>query len=189
MKKEALLTLLEDFPIVAAVKDEDGLNACLTSECRIVFVLYGSILDIGEIVHKIKESGRIALVHVDLIKGLMPKEIAVDFIAEKTEADGIISTRQSIIRYGRMKGFITVQRFFLLDSLALSTIGKQIEQSAPDLVELLPGCLPKIIRKVHDTCPTPLIAGGLIQDKEDILAALSAGASGISATRSEIWAM
>jgi glycerol uptake operon antiterminator len=189
MDKQALLAALGESPIVAAVKDTAGLDACISSECRIVFVLFGSILDIGDIVHRIKESGRIALVHLDLVKGLMPKEIAVDFIAEKTEADGIISTRQSVIRYGKMRGLITVQRFFLLDSMALATIGKQIEQSAPDLVELLPGCLPKIIRKVHESCATPLIAGGLIQDKEDILAALAAGATGISATRSEIWSM
>lgn len=189
MDSQTLLTLLDESPIVAAVKDPQGLDACITSECRIVFVLFGSILNIGEIVHRIKTSGRIALVHLDLIEGLSPKEIAVDFIAEKTEADGIISTKQALIRYGRARGLLTVQRFFLLDSMALSTLDRQISQSSPDLIEVLPGCLPKIIRKIRATCHTPLIAGGLIQDKDDILAALSAGASGISATRSEIWRM
>lgn len=189
MDRQTLLNLLEESPIVAAVKDEEGLNACIRSECKVVFILYGSILNIGGIVQRVKESGRTALVHLDLVEGLSPKEIAVDFIAEKTEADGVISTKQPIIRCARTKGLLTVQRFFLLDSMALSTIGRQIGQSAPDLIEVLPGCLPKIIRRLRASCDTPLIAGGLIQDKEDILNALDAGATGISATRSEIWSM
>ena len=187
--KQTLLEHLREFPVVAAIKDSQGLRDCLSSECKIVFVLFGTILDIEQIVRQIKRSGRVALVHIDLIGGLTAKEVAVDYIAEKTEADGVISTKQSIIRYARKRGLLTVQRFFMLDSMALSALGKQIEQSRPDMVELLPGCLPKIIKKVHDHCATPLIAGGLIQDKEDVYAALSAGAVGISATRSEIWRM
>lgn len=184
-----LLSMLEEYPIVAAVKDREGLRASLSSQCRIVFVLFGSILNIAQIVEQIKQSGKSALVHIDLIEGLSPKEVAVDFIADRTMADGVISTKQTLIRHSKARGLITVQRFFLLDSMALSTIGKQIDQCAPDLIEVLPGCLPKIIRKICADCTTPLIAGGLLQDKEDILAALAAGATGISATRSEIWAM
>ena len=189
MDSQALLALLEESPIVAAVKDAEGLHACISSECRIVFVLFGTVLSIGEIVHQIKASGRVALVHLDLIEGLSPKEIAVDFIAEQTEADGVISTKQTLIRHARTRGLLSVQRFFLLDSMALAAIDRQIKQCMPDLIEVLPGCLPKIIRKIRATCRTPLIAGGLIQDKEDILTALAAGATGISATRSEIWSM
>ena len=189
MERQSLLDLLEESPIVAAIKDEEGLNACIASDCRVVFILYGSILNIDGIVRRVKEAGRTALVHVDLIEGLSPREVAVDFIAEKTRADGVISTKLPVIRYAHAKGLLTVQRFFLLDSLALTTIGRQIGQSNPDLVEVLPGCLPKIIRRICETCVTPLIAGGLIQDKEDIMAALEAGAAGISATRSEIWSM
>lgn len=42
----------EDSPIIAAVKDDAGLEACLKSDCRIVFILYGTICNIGEIVKK-----------------------------------------------------------------------------------------------------------------------------------------
>ena len=33
----------------------------------------------------------------------------------------------------------------------------------------------------------PVIAGGLISDKEDIIAALDAGATAISTTKEELW--
>ncbi len=189
MDKDSLLELLETSPIVAAVKDEEGLLKCLHSDCKVVFILYGSILNIDTIVEKVKAQNRIAFVHVDLIEGLSLKETSVDFIKQKTNADGIISTKMPLIKYAKQKGFLTVQRFFLLDSIALTNLSKQIKQSDPDLVEVLPGCLPKIIKIISSMTDTRVIAGGLIQDKEDILSALNAGALGISATRSEIWAM
>ncbi|MBQ8081663.1 MAG: glycerol-3-phosphate responsive antiterminator [Clostridia bacterium] len=189
MNGAELISILEESPIVSAVKDEEGLSECLRSDCRIVFVLFGNVLNVADIVSRIKRSGRLALVHIDLIEGLSQKEIAVDFIREKTEADGIISTRQQLIRYARGRGLLTVQRFFLLDSLALGTIERQTAQYAPDLMEVLPGCLPKVIRRICASSSVPLIAGGLIQDKEDIMTALEAGAVGISATRPEIWRM
>ncbi len=189
MNREALMTLLEASPIVAAVKDEEGLSALNRSDCKIVFILFGNILNISSIVEEVKRGGRAAFVHIDLIDGLSSRDVAVDFIAERTRADGIISTKMPVIRYAKTRELATVQRFFLLDSMALSAIARQIGQSMPDMIEVLPGCLPKIIQKICQSTDTPLIAGGLIQDKEDIIAALEAGATGISATRSEIWNM
>ena len=43
------------------------------------------------------EAGKYAVVHADLVAGLAPREIAVDFL-HRCGADGIISTRQSFIR-------------------------------------------------------------------------------------------
>lgn len=187
--KETLLDTISSSPIVAAIKDEDGLRSCMESDSKVVFILYGSIITIDEIVRKVKSSGRIALVHIDLIDGLSAKDAAVDYIAEKTEADGIISTKFSMIKAAKSRGMLAVQRFFLLDSLALSTLSKQIVQSNPDLIEVLPGCIPKVITRICHSTKTPVIAGGLIQDKEDIVDALNAGAIGVSATRCEIWSM
>mgnify|MGYP000028406461 CR=1 FL=1 len=79
MKKE-FKEAIEDSPIIAAIKDDDGLKKCLTSESRVIFILYGDICNIPDIVETVKSSGKIAMVHIDLITGLSSKEIAVDFI-------------------------------------------------------------------------------------------------------------
>lgn len=189
MNRRELMELLETSPVVAAIKDEAGIDACLRSDCQVVFILFGNLMNIADIVARIKQSGRVAFVHLDLIEGMASREIAADFIAQKTQADGVISTKQPVIRRAAALGLLTVQRFFLLDSMALEAIRRQIGQSNPDLVEVLPGIMPKVIRRLCDELKPPLIAGGLMQDKEDIMAALDAGAIGISATRSEIWFM
>ena len=41
---------LEDSPIIAAIKDDDGLHRCLECDSRIIFILYGDVITIPEIV-------------------------------------------------------------------------------------------------------------------------------------------
>jgi len=82
---------------------------------------------------------------------------------------------------------ITVLRIFLIDSLALDGIGRQKAACAPDLLEIMPGLMPKIIRQTSSTYSIPIIVGGLIQDKQDIINALSSGAQCISTTCESAW--
>lgn len=180
---------LEDCPVIAAVKDEQGLRACLKSESSVVFVLYGDICSISSIVEMIKDSGKYAVVHMDLIQGLGNKEISVDFLNQQTRADGIISTRPVMIRRAKELGLFTVLRFFAIDSMAYESIQKQTAAVCPDVIEILPGLMPKVIRKICQTVRRPVIAGGLISEKEDIMAALKAGAAAISTTNQQVWFM
>ncbi|MEM1484449.1 glycerol-3-phosphate responsive antiterminator [Oscillospiraceae bacterium PP1C4] len=187
MKHEQLIELLMETPIVAAVKNDEGLEKCLTCDAQVVFVLYGDVVNIGEKVARIKEAGKAAFVHIDLIDGLAAREVAVDFISKNTQADGIISTKYPLVRYAKSLGLITIQRFFLLDSMALVNIQKQMTQDAADLIEILPGVMPKIIHKLVSHARKPIIAGGLICDKEDVVSALGAGATAISSTDPNVW--
>lgn len=179
----------EDCPIIAAVKDDEGLEKCVACESRVVFVLYGTVCSIAEIVKHIKDAGKTAIVHIDLIAGLSAKEVAVDFIRHSTLADGIISTRPAIIRRARELSLVSVQRYFLIDSIALESITRVPDGHGPDFIEVLPGVMPKIISRLSASASVPIIAGGLISDKEDVLAALGAGAVAVSTTNQAVWAL
>jgi len=105
----------------------------------------------------------------------------------RTGAAGIISTRSVIIKRAKQADLIAIQRFFLLDSLALSNISKQIRQNNPDFIEVIPGAMPKIIREVTSSLTdTPLITGGLIRDTGDVVNALEAGAIAVSVTNTRL---
>lgn len=189
MKKEELIALLEETPVIAAVKDDAGLKKSLACGSRAVFVLYGNVVNVAGIVAQIKAAGKAALIHADLIDGLSPREAAVDYIAAATQADGILSTKPALVRYARGRGLLGIQRFFLLDSIALQNVRKLLASEDADLVEVLPGVMPKVIRRLAAETGKPIIAGGLISDKEDIVAALGAGALAVSATDPGIWFM
>ena len=181
------LHFFETEPIIAAVKTEEQLVRALSSECNVIFFLFGNICNIPKLVESVKERGKHAFVHLALINGRAAKEIAADYIRSFTKADGVLSTKPQILRHAKEIGLITVLRVFVLDSLALDNIEKLRAACNPDLIELVPGLMPKIIRQVHSLHRTPLIAGGLIRDKEDTMSALSAGAISISTSCEEAW--
>ena len=82
---------------------------------------------------------------------------------------------------------MTVHRCFLLDSKSLDSFLKQLPAVGADCVEVLPGAMPKVIRRIVAAVKVPVIAGGLISDKDDAITALEAGADGISTTCREVW--
>ena len=169
-----MLELLEESPIIAAVKSWESLK----SECKVVFVLFGTICDIDQIVARIKDAGKVAIVHVDMIQGLSTKRVAVDFIAHNTRADGIISTKNTLVEHAKEMGLYAIQRTFVVDS---------IEMFRPDAVEIMPGVMPKILKIMREYTDIPLIAGGLLSDKKDVMAAFEAGTDAISATNEAVW--
>lgn len=187
--KQEFYDAITDNPIIAAVKDETGLKNCLKMpDTTVVFVLFGEVGTIADIVDCIKTAGKMAVVHVDLIAGLSSREEAVNFLAKYTKADGIISTRVDMIKRARELQLSTVYRIFAIDSKVLDKVNHRILDYA-DAVEILPGLMPKIIKKMVKLMPVPIIAGGLISDKEDVLQALDAGALAISSTKEEVWSM
>ena len=84
MTKREFILLLRENPVVAAVKSAQGLEKCTESECGIIFILYGSLSDIGAIVEKVKAAGKTAIVHIDLIEGLDGSPAAVRYIDRKS---------------------------------------------------------------------------------------------------------
>ena len=88
------------------------------------------------------------MVHVDLISGLSPKEVSVEYLKEHTEADGIISTKPSLIKKAKELGMYTVLRYFLLDSMAFENIRQQQHIVRPDFIEVLPGVMPRVIKRI-----------------------------------------
>lgn len=181
--------IISDCPVIAAVKDEQGLKKSLNLESRIIFILYGDVCSIGRIVDQIKEAGKTAIVHMDLLDGLSGKEVAVDYIKENTRADGIITTKPQLIKRARELELYTIMRFFVIDSMAFQNIERQGLAVRPDLIEILPGVMPKVIAKVSRITRIPVIAGGLVADKEDAVAALKAGAISVSTTNQDVWVM
>ena len=180
---------LEDFPIIAGIRNDQDLEECLKTDCQNIFILYGNVLSIIDITKRITDAGKYAYVHMDMIEGLSSKEIAVEYIKENTSAAGIISTKSALIKKAKELHLLAIQRFFILDSLAVKNVKKQMEQTRPDYVEILPGIMPRIIAALRKDVGQRVIAGGLISQKEDILNALNAGATAISTTNTELWYM
>ena len=179
---------LERSPVIAGLNNEALIEECKKSSCEIAYILFGDICNIADIVDSVIEAGKIPIVHIDLINGLSSREICVDFIHKYTRAAGIISTKPHLIKRGNELDMITIQRFFMLDRMNYHNIKKQIKDTSPDIVEVMPAGLTKMIEYVMEEINgRPLIASGLIVDMSYVTGALSAGAVAVSTTNTDVW--
>ena len=96
----AFREIIEDCPVIATVKDMESLEKSFETDSQIIFILFGDICNISEIVERVKTEGRIAMVHLDLVSGFDGREIAVDFIRHNTRAEVLYPPRlhRSIVR-------------------------------------------------------------------------------------------
>lgn len=185
----AFESMLLEHPVIASIKNEDDLADVLQEACPVVFVLFGSVLSIAGIVRTLKEAGRHVFVDVDLVDGFASKPVVVDFLREHTDADGVLSSKSMMVRYAKTAGLFAVHRLFLVDSFSYHNLPKQVAASGADAIEMLPGCMPRVISWVKEDTDLPIIAGGLVCDKEDVMNALGAGAIAIASSNHDVWRM
>lgn len=182
-----IIASIEQNPVIAAVRTEEDVDAAIEAGVSVIFLLHCDIFNIQRLVGKVRESGKSAFVHMDLLEGLGKDQKAVEYIARIIRPDGIISTKTPHIKHAREAGLFTIQRFFLLDSQSFDQSIRTAKASMPDMVEILPALMPSVIKKVCSLLELPVIAGGLIECKEEIVEVLKAGAMGASTGRRELW--
>lgn len=178
---------IQNNPIVAAVNDLSKLETAILSPSEMIFLLTGNILNLKEIVKRVKENRMDIYIHLDLMDGFSKDAIALKYIHEHIRPDGIITTKSSLIKLAKEMNIFAIQRLFILDSLSLDTAIKTIQSTKPDAIEILPGVMPKIVKRIVKETRIPVIAGGLIIDKDDVIEILKAGAIGVSSSSEGIW--
>ena len=186
MTRSELYDCLADCPVIAAVH-ENRFEEALRSPAGIIFLLGGSILTVKERISRAHGADKKIFIHIDLAEGIGKDKAGTAFLAD-CGADGIISTKASIIRAAKECEIVSVQRFFALDSQGVNSISEMIESSRPDLIEIMPGVASKVIRHFSGK-GTPVIAGGLIESKAELTEALASGAEAVSTGKEELWYM
>ena len=187
MRIETIIDALERHPVIAAASDMPGFNRALAGEPEVIFHLNLSLLSAKEVITAAKEKGKYIFVHIDLTDGIGKDKTGIEWLAS-LGADGIISTRPHLIKTAGESGLLTIQRFFALDSKGLLSIREMIAAAKPDLIEIMPGVITKVIGSFSGN-GIPVIAGGLLESKAEVTAALSAGALAISTGKQELWAL
>ena len=185
--KNILAEKMKKSPVIAGVKDLSKFEDAINSPCDIIFLLSGSIFNIKEFVERAKENNKMIFIHVDLLDGFSKDAVALKYIYEEIKPDGIISTKNSQLKAAKSLGFMTVQRIFIIDSLSIDTAIKASQMINPDAIEIMPGIMPKITKKMSDELDVPVIVGGLISEKDEILKAIESGALGVSTSAKDLW--
>ncbi len=182
MTKGDLINALERSPVIAAVRD-DKWNEAIASSAEVIFYLKANLNTVKEKIAESLENDKMIFVHIDLAEGIGKDRSGISFLS-KCGVTGIISTRNQLINYAKEEGLLTVQRFFVLDSQGLNNI-RDISDSA-DFVEIMPGVIQKVIKRFTED-GNDIIAGGLIETKDEVMTALRAGTVAVSTGKQELW--
>ena len=179
--------LLEEYNIIAAVKDNESARHASVSGCKVVFVLGCNICDLPKIVNMLKLKNKIVFVHVDIVEGLGKDTWAVEFLNREIKPHGIISTRGHLIKHAKQLDMLAVQRMFLLDSSSIKSGIDMAKKSGADFIELMPGVIPKAITNIKKYINQPIIAGGMVTEKEEATTAIDSGAIAVSTSTMSLW--
>ncbi|MGE5589328.1 MAG: glycerol-3-phosphate responsive antiterminator [Bacillota bacterium] len=182
-----IVQVLEGRPVIAAVRHLPDLAPALESPVGIIFLLTGTIFNMPDAVARARQAGKLTFVHLDLIQGLSRDDYGVRYLADNVAPDGIITTRNSLVASARGRGLLTVQRTFLLDSQSVASGIHLVNESKPDVLEVLPGIIPGEVQQIVRKIRVPLITGGLIRTRAQCSAAMRAGAAGVSTSCQELW--
>lgn len=180
------MSLFRRRKVAAAVRTEEDFHAALASKVDVIFLLYSDILTVGEQIGKAHAAGKKLFIHMDFAEGIGKDKAGLEYIKLKG-ADGILTTKTGMIRPAREIGLITVQRFFIVDSHSVDTAVDSIRIAKPDIVEIMPGVVCKKIEEFARKVKTPILAGGLVEFREDVDNAIAAGAEGISTADRDLW--
>ena len=172
--------------IIAAVQTDEDFEIALKSNVKTIFCLSVDIMELKYLVQKAHKHEKKLFIHLDLTTGLGKDKSGIEF-AKLAGIDGILSTRTNLIKAARECGLDTVQRFFIVDSHSIDTTLESLKASKSDMIEVMPGVAPKIIKRLKSRTDVTIIAGGLIDEMDEVKIAIESGACAISTSDKNLW--
>jgi len=172
--------------VIAAVRTREELISAASSDVKIIFDLSPNILTIEENVNIAHKANKKFFIHIDLAEGIGKDKSGIEYV-KKLGVDGVISTRTGIIKLARELGIFTVQRFFIVDSHSIETTIESIKTSKPQMIEVMPGSVLKVISRLKEVLEIPIIAGGLIESENEAVNIIKSGASAVSTGKTHLW--
>lgn len=175
-------------PIIPAVRTiQDFKHAMLHADAPGIMVLFGDINTISGLLEQAKQHKKHLILHLDLLEGIGRDRPGIDFLA-RMGVSAIITTKTQIGKMAREDGMIVIQRLFLMDSEAVKTGIQAAKALKPDAIEVMPGTVPKaVVQKLIAEIGRPVLAGGLMQTKEEVVSALQTGVYAVSTSTRELW--
>lgn len=184
MQLPELIDCLEQNPVIAAI-GEDKWEQAIASPAQVLFYLAADLMTVKERINQAHRAEKLLLIHIDLAEGIGKDRAGIRFLAD-CGVDGVISTKAQLIRFAKEQGLLTVQRFFALDSKGMESIEEMLRNTNPHFMEIMPGVIGKAIRRFSQG-RVPVIAGGLVQTKQEVTEALSCGATAVSTGQQALW--
>ena len=183
----AYIETISDNPVIAAVQNKKALERALALHMPTVFLLWCRYI-LGQGVGRHGARGRMQCIFAyGPDRRLASTAKALDYVKKRVSPCGIISTKSTLIKYARESGLFCIQRFFMVDSASYQSALQTVGKTRPSMVELMPGHHTRCHPPLYSGTAVPVIAGGLVTERREVIDVLAAGALGVSTGRESLW--
>lgn len=184
---EDIKGILGQWPVIAAVRDVNRIREAVESRIQTIFLMTGDIFSIEECVEITRSHKKSIILHVDLIKGVANDKEGIRYLARRVKPDGVVTTKSQIVRAVKKEGLYAIQHFFLIDTHAFQTGIRNIQESEPHAIEVMPGLMPRVIRDLASVVSIPIVAGGMVKTREEVHEAIQSGATSVVIGDPSLW--
>jgi glycerol uptake operon antiterminator len=175
-------------PVIPCIRDMNLLDKAIKADSSVTMFLSSDLNSLQDCITKVHDHRKKVYVNVDMLEGLAPSRAGIEYLSKCFKVDGIITTKHGLIKHACQLGLVVVQRFFAIDSTALEREITVVQRTEADIVEVMPGILPAgLLRELAERIKPPVITGGLIKTREDVVRALAAGVIGVTTSATELW--
>lgn len=187
MNQEQFHARLAQYKLIASVKEAKYLEKAAEADVSAVVLSIGNIGVIKGYVDFFKSKDVPVFLHLERIGGISHDREGIAFLAHYVKPDGIVTTRNILVKLAKKQGLLTIQRMFLVDSDSLRSGLSSLQDTQPDAAELMPALLPEYIDEFKNVIDTPIISGGLLRRREQMEAVLQHGATAVSVGDPSLW--
>lgn len=173
-------------PVIATLYGADQMAQFLASRAEVAIVANIELKKLRLVVSTITKADRIAIVNIDSCDGISPDKGGIDYVAD-TGATGLLSTRMAAIQRANRVNLLTMLKVFVTDRSTWPRSLKAIEQSDPNLVQIMPAPMLAHISEAEKQSMPPIVASGFVCGREHVQQALSSGAIAVSSSDAALW--
>ncbi len=173
-------------PVIAAVFGVDAVASFLAAQCRLCILASVALHELEGLIKALSGAGKFTFVNIDACSGLGQDRGAVEYL-RKIGVQGVVSTRTAVIQRANHMGMATIHKVFVTDRSNLPRSTQAVEQSKPDLVQIMPWPVVSHLEPGEIRALSPYIASGFIRTGADVAMALREGAAGVSSSSPELW--
>lgn len=174
--------------ITPVIVNDEYFKEALKSKSSYVILEMGNFMTISELIKEIKSFNKEVFIKINEIQGVKEDSDVVFEYLVKSGVFGVISNKTKVLQKAKKNMLKIVYTAFVFDTKSLDTTLKNIENIKPDIVEVRPGIMPKVIKIIKEKNKNlPIWATGIITDEKEIDEVLEAGAQSIITSKLSLW--
>jgi glycerol uptake operon antiterminator len=173
-------------PVIATLYGVEQFDSFVQSAAEVAIVANVDLRLLHKVVSALTKSGKYVIVNIDSCDGLSQDKGGVEYLADIGVAS-LVSTRVATIQRGNRAGLMTVQKVFVTDRSTWPRSVKALEQSDPNIVQLMPAAMLARLSTQDRKALPPIIASGFVCDEGDARDALKRGAIAVSTSDCALW--